>query len=244
MVRVVKIILGSAVLASLLCAADAQGAPKKPAKAQDAAIPAGYVKIATVDYNTKSFTLAGEQTKYLYTDKTPGVTGLMVGGFAKVAVKEGTKDQVTKVDVLPPPKKPKAKANPAKKQADKGKDKKDDKGKKKPTDKKDKQADKDKKANNDKKKAADKAKKTPDPAIPAGYVKIAAVDYNTKSFTLTGDETKYLYTDKTPGVSGLMVGSFAKVTLTAGTKDQVSKVDVMAPPKKPKAKAKPKDKKK
>jgi hypothetical protein len=71
---------------------------------------------------------------------------------------------------------------------------------------------------------ADKKKKT-DKATPASYSKVASVDQDKKTFTLSGDDTTYSFTEKTPNKDRLTVGSMIKVTLKEGSKTEVEFIE-------------------
>jgi len=85
---------------------------------------------------------------------------------------------------------------------------------------------------------AAKKKKTDTPA-PASYSKVASVDQDKKTFTLSGDDTTYSYTDTTPNKDKITVGAMIKVTLKDGSKTDVTFIEpapssATTPPKKKK----------
>jgi hypothetical protein len=77
--------------------------------------------------------------------------------------------------------------------------------------------------------AADKAKKKKtDDTVPAGYSKVTFVDLDKNTFNVSGDDTKYTFTDKTTNYEKIAIGAVVKVTLADGSKTSVAAVDVSA----------------
>ncbi len=75
--------------------------------------------------------------------------------------------------------------------------------------------------------AADKAKKKKtDDTVPAGYMKITFVDLDKKTFNVSGDDTKYTFTDKTTNYEKIAIGTVVKLTLADDSKTSVTSVDV------------------
>jgi hypothetical protein len=75
--------------------------------------------------------------------------------------------------------------------------------------------------------AADKAKKKKtDDTVPAGYMKITFLDLDKNTFNVSGDDTKYTFTDKTTNYEKIAIGAAVKLTLTDGSKTAVSSVDI------------------
>ena len=86
-----------ALVSSVLIVGDASAA-KKP---KTDTPPAGYSKVVSVDQDKKTFTVFGDDTNYKFTDTTTNKDRIEVGAYVKYTLKDGSKADVTSVDVAP-----------------------------------------------------------------------------------------------------------------------------------------------
>src|SRR5262249_39579393 len=102
MLRAVKLVTVFALVVLILVSADAAGQDKAAKKKKtETPAPAGYIKVATVDQDNKTFTLFGDDTNYKYTDTTPNKDKITVGAMIKVTLKDGSKTDVTFIEPAP-----------------------------------------------------------------------------------------------------------------------------------------------
>jgi hypothetical protein len=112
MTRFFQMLTLSVTALALVLTSSANGADaEKKKKKTDAANPAGYTKVESVDQEKKTFTLIGDTTKYTYTDQTSNYDKIAAGTAVKLTLEDDSKTKVKSVDVAPATPVKKKKAN-------------------------------------------------------------------------------------------------------------------------------------
>src|SRR5262245_339532 len=106
MSRMIRLVI-FALVASVFVVADSDAADKANKKKKTDTPPPGSSKVATSDQDKKTFTVFGDDTTYKFNDTTTNKDKIEVGAFVKCNLKDGSKTDVSSVDVAP--------ASPAKK---------------------------------------------------------------------------------------------------------------------------------